>query len=115
MEFISVFDIFTDCFVYGSIAYWLGFLTIHLVLSLTSVIDENQTTEPDFYEQVKELLNPATEEIFQPQDEQPCFETMTLRELKTHIKVNHLHQEIKNSIGKTVSNARKHELITALS
>ncbi|NJK58790.1 MAG: hypothetical protein HC939_23825 [Pleurocapsa sp. SU_5_0] len=43
------------------------------------------------------------------------FNSMTIRELRTHIKENKLHQKIRDRLGKTVSNACKHELIEALS
>lgn len=69
-----------------------------------------ESVDTDFYSQVKDLLDPSTEDVFEP-----IFESMTLRELRTHIKENKLHQKIQDRLGKTVSNACKHELIEALS
>lgn len=42
---------------------------------------------------------------------------MTIRELRSYIKENHFHlqQQVRDCIGKTVSNARKYEFIKALS
>lgn len=114
MDFTTAFDLFIDCYVYGSITYVLLLFIIHLTASFLSLVDEYQATKPDFYNQVKELLNPATEEVFEPSQD-PYFDTMTLRELRAHIKENHLQQHIRDYLGKTVSNARKHELIEALS
>ena len=43
------------------------------------------------------------------------FELMTIRELRTYIKENKLHQQVRDRLDKTVSNARKYELVQALS
>ena len=111
MDFTTAFDLFIDCYAYGSIAYVSILLIIHLILSL---VDEYEATDNEFYDQVKELLNPSTEAVFEL-NQHPCFDTMTLRELRAHIKENDLQQHIRQSLGKTVSNARKSELIEALS
>lgn len=56
---IDAFDVFTDCFVYGSIAYLIMITAIGLVLGLCDIIEEYQAAKkgsaPDFYDQVKEL------------------------------------------------------------
>ena len=114
MDFNTAFDLFIDCYAYGSIAYISLLLIIHLILSFLSLVDEYQATDNEFYDQVKELLNPATEEVFELHTF-PCFDTMTIRELRAHIKENHLQQHVRDCLGKTVSNARKSELIQALS
>jgi hypothetical protein len=60
---VDAFDIFADCFVYASIAYLIMVTVIELVLALLSIIDEhqlsNKSSDSDFYDQVKELLNPS--------------------------------------------------------
>ena len=113
-SFTNTFDLFTSCYVYGCLSYILILFLLHLYHSLLidcQVLDRLiESVEPDFYTQVKDLLNPATEEVLKP-----TFESMTLRELRTHIKENKLHQHIRDNLGKTVSNACKHELIEALS
>ena len=114
MDFNTAFDLFIDCYVYGSIAYISLLFIINLILSFLSLVDEYQATDSEFYDQVKELLNPATEEVFEP-SQNPYFDTMTLRELRAHIKENDLQQHVRDCLGKTVSNARKSELIQALS
>lgn len=118
MDFINAYDLFTDCYVYGSITYVLSLFTIQLILSFLALVNESQLTkqtiEPDFYEQVKELLNPPTEAVLEL-DVQPSLDCMTIRELRSYIKENHLQQQVHNCLGKTVSNARKQELIEALS
>ena len=154
--FVNAFDLFADCFVYGSVAYIISLFTISLALAFVALIDEHQAlkqaaeqdsdrrlkelkelfnspllnsslesspatnadryqaTEPDFYQQVKELLNPCTEQILDV-DSNLSFAQMTLRELRQYIKDNQLQQHIRLSLGKTVSNARKLELVRALS
>ncbi|NJK58786.1 MAG: hypothetical protein HC939_23805 [Pleurocapsa sp. SU_5_0] len=63
----------------------------------------------------KDLLNPATEPVMAAMElKKTDFEIMTIRELRTHIKENQLQQHIRASMGKTVSNARKSELIASL-
>jgi len=110
-SFIQAFDLFASCYVYGCLSYISILFIIHLYYSLFSVDNKhNQAAESDFYEQVKELLNPATEEVLETD-----FTLMTLRQLRTHIKENQLHEQIRQSVGKTVSNACKQELIEALS
>ena len=110
-SFIQAFDLFANCYVYGCISYISILFIIHLYFSLFADTNEhNQAVEPDFYEQVKELLSPATEPVLETD-----FTLMTLRQLRTHIKENQLHQQIRQSVGKTVSNACKQELIKALS
>jgi hypothetical protein len=73
---IDAFDIFADCFVYGSIAYLTVITLIELVLALLELINEHQqeksSSDSDFYDQVKELLNPS---------ESDNLTTMTIREL----------------------------------
>ena len=116
-SFVDAFDLFADCYVYGCVIYLLGLFIYHLSCSFLALVDEchHQTeTKPDLYQQVKELLNPATEEILEL-DVQPSFDNMTIRELRSYIKENHLQQQVRDCLGKTVSNARKYELIKALS
>jgi hypothetical protein len=73
---VDAFDIFTDCFVYGSIAYLTVITLIELALALLEIIDDahlsKNSSDSDFYDQVKELLNPS---------ESDDFTTMTIREL----------------------------------
>lgn len=111
---VQAFDFIASCYIYGCIAY-LGLLFgLHLYSSLLIAIDAQSQGTYDFYEQVKVLLNPATEPVMAMELEPTNFETMTTRELRTHIKENHLQQYIRVSIGKTVSNARKSQLIASL-
>jgi hypothetical protein len=106
---VDAFDIFTDCFVYCSIAYLIIITAIELVLALLSIVDEHQlskkSSDSDFYDQVKELLNPSESDV---------FTTMTIRELRDYIRENQLHDRIYNHLGKSVSKACKHELLAAL-
>ena len=110
MEISNIFDLFINCYVYGSLTYLTIRLLVHLALSLLALADQSQETEPDFYNQVKELLNPSTEQVLEHD-----FTLMTIREIRTHIKEKQLHQHIRESVGKTVSKASKQELIEALS
>lgn len=86
-SFINAFDLFTDCFVYSSIIYVFSLFIIQLILSFLALVNEYQiakpNTKPDFYEQVKELLNPATETVLEL-NVQPSFDNMTIRELRSH-------------------------------
>jgi hypothetical protein len=41
-SFVDAFDIFADCFVYGSIAYLITIIVVNLVLALLEIIDEHQ-------------------------------------------------------------------------
>ena len=84
MDLTNAFALFINCYVYGSIAYLSTRLLIHLSLCFLSLVDEYQATEPDFDNQVKDLLNPSTEAVLEL-DPTPSFDTMTLRELRTHI------------------------------
>jgi hypothetical protein len=83
---VDAFDIFTDCFVYGSIAYLAAITVIELVLALLEIIDEHQlsknSSDSDFYDQVKELLSPS---------ESNDFTAMTIRELRDYIREKQLH------------------------
>ncbi|MBW4533698.1 MAG: hypothetical protein KME09_07140 [Pleurocapsa minor HA4230-MV1] len=113
-SFINIFDFFVSCYVYGCLTYILLLFSVQLYHSLLidcEALDRSiESVDTDFYSQVKDLLDPSTEDVFEP-----IFESMTLRELRTHIKENKLHQKIQDRLGKTVSNACKHELIEALS
>ncbi|MEL6929711.1 MAG: hypothetical protein AAFO95_13865 [Cyanobacteria bacterium J06600_6] len=109
-SFIHVFNLFANCYVYVCISYISVLFVIHLYYSLFTDNNEyNLAVEVDFYKQVKELLNPPTGPVLETD-----FKSMTLRQLRTHIKENQLHQQIRESVGKTVSNACKKELIEAL-
>lgn len=118
--FTNAFDLFASCYVYGCLTYVAVLFILHVYCSLSASDNtENQTEqviEPDFYSQVKDLLNPATEEILTTDflSSEPLFEMMTLRELRAHIKDNQLHDVIRDRLGKTVSNACKPELIATL-
>ena len=121
MNYILAFDLFSDCYVYVSIAYIFFSVTTQLILSFLSLIDESnlnsktETDGADFYEQVKELLDFSSEDFaFEPLT-QPLFERMTIRELRSFIREHNLQEYINSCLGKTVSNARKHELVKVLS
>jgi hypothetical protein len=83
---VDAFDIFTDCFVYSFIAYLAAITVIELILALLEIIDEHQlsknSSDSDFYDQVKELLSPS---------ESDDFTAMTIRELRDYIRENQLH------------------------
>lgn len=120
MNYISLtnaFDLFISCYIYGCLSYVLILFLLHLYYSL--LIDcptldlSTESFEADFYTQVKDLLHPAPESIQEPV--LVSFESMTIRELRTYIKENKLHQQVRGRINKTVSQACKHELIQALS
>jgi hypothetical protein len=106
---VDAFDIFTDCFVYGSIAYLTVITLIKLVLALLEIIADahlsKNSSDSDFYDQVKELLNPS---------ESNDFTAMTIRELRDYIRENQLHDRFNNHLDKSVSKACKHKLIAAL-
>ncbi len=120
MSLINAFDLLSSCYVYGCIVYISVLFVFHVYCSLS--VSENaedraaKATEPDFYTQVKDLVNPATEPIFATNilQSQPSFGSMTIKELRTYIKDNQLQKKVDNSIGKAVFNARKHELICTL-
>ncbi|NJK58943.1 MAG: hypothetical protein HC939_24710 [Pleurocapsa sp. SU_5_0] len=81
----------TNHYVYGCLTYILLLFSVQLYNSLLidcEALDRSiESVDTDFYSQVKDLLNPSTEDVFEP-----TFESMTLRELRTHIKENKLHQ-----------------------
>jgi hypothetical protein len=107
-SFVNTFDLFADCYVYGCVAYVIVLFTYHLFCSFLNIVDERklaQPTAPDFYQQVQELFNPSTT---------PNFEIMTIRELRAYIKEHRLHKSVQDTIGKSVTDARKSELIASL-
>ena len=69
---IDAFDVLTDLYVYASIAYILILLVKQLILSFLAIIDEYQADKSDFYQQVKNLLNPSTELILDPVIDTPA-------------------------------------------
>ena len=62
----SAFDALTDLYVYVSIAYIFVLAIGHLILSFLAIIDDYKADKSDFYQQVKDLLNPSTELILDP-------------------------------------------------
>ena len=94
----DTFNFFTSCYVYGCLTYitLLFLLHVHhsLFISSNSSNRANESFEPDFYTQVKDLLNPASESILEPV--YVNFELMTIRELRTYIKENQLHQQVRD-------------------
>ena len=68
-SFINAFDLFANCYVYGCLTYIAVLFSLHLYQSL--LIDYQsrnrfiESVEPDFYSQVKDLLNPSTEYVFE--------------------------------------------------
>ena len=116
-SFINIFDFLASCYVYGCLTYILLLFSVELYNSLLvdcKALDRSiESVDTDFYSQVKDLLNPSTESILEPVIVN--FELMTIRELRTYIKQNQLHKHVRDRLGKTVSNACKHELIEALS
>ena len=127
-EFLTnAFDVFASCYVYSClICILLLFLEqTHLTLSNNSCWQQNelnQSDQSDFYNQVKQLLNPIEELNLVDLDNnkeftqanQACFKSLTIRELRAHIKENQLHSVIRNRLGKSVSVAKKFELIACL-
>ena len=113
----DAFDIFANCYVYGCLTYILVLFSLHLYCSLSVNYEAsnkaNEFAEFDFYTQVKDLLNPAIEPTLEPMLIND-FSSMTIRELRFYIKENKLHRSIRDRLNKTVSNARKDELINAL-
>lgn len=100
------FDIFVELYIFSAIALVLLSLIAHLFSSLLNIIDEVRTpVNSDFYEQVKELLAPSKAANFQ---------SFTIRELRSYIRDNELHSEVRNCLGKSVSKARHFELVAAL-
>ncbi|NJK58934.1 MAG: hypothetical protein HC939_24665 [Pleurocapsa sp. SU_5_0] len=80
----------------------------HQLIIDKPLVEEHQQaklTQPDFYQQVKDAFNLDTE---------PDFQGMTIRELRAHIKNNQLQEQIRASLGKSVSDARQGELIASL-
>jgi hypothetical protein len=77
-SFINIFDFFASCYVCGCLTYILLLFSVRLYHSL--LIDcqpgdrSIESVDTDFYSQVKNLLNPSTEDVFKP-----TFESMTLR------------------------------------
>ena len=113
---ISTFDLFASCYIYGCLTYVAILFLLHVHRSLSVPPDQaNESFEPDFSTQVqvKDIFDPASESILEPV--YVNFEVMTIRELRTYIKENQLHQQVRDCLNKTVSNARKDELIIALS
>lgn len=103
---IVSFDVFVKLYVFGAIALVLLSLIAHLFSSLLNVIDEVKTpVNGDFTEQVTELLAPS---------KAPDFQTFTIRELRSYIRDNELHSNVRDRLGKSVSKARHFELVAAL-
>ena len=129
-EFLTnAFDVFASCYVYGClICILLLFLEqTHLTLSNNSCWQQNelnQSDQSDFYNQVKQLLNPIEELNLVDLDESDNneftqaysagFKSLTIRELRAHIKENQLHSVIRDRLGKSVSVAKKFELVACL-
>jgi hypothetical protein len=119
MNYISLndaFNLFASCYIYSCLTYILLLFLAHLADSFLALRSVEKAAKSDFHSQVKELLNPATEAIIKPISHQlqPNFDSMTIRKLRAHIRDNQLQRQIHDSIGKTVSNASKYELIKAL-
>ena len=97
-SFISIFDFFVSCYVYGCLTYILILFLLHTYYSLSvdyQALDRSiESPEPDFYTQVKDLFNPVSESILEPVSVN--FDSMTIRELRTHIKENKLHQQVRD-------------------
>lgn len=84
----------------------------HAIATLKTVAKSKKVLvdrEADFYTQVKDLLNPPSEQVFEPN-----FERMTIRQLRCHIRSQQLQSTVRDVLGKTVSNARKSELAQVL-
>ena len=66
-SFTSAFDFFASCYVYGCLTYIAILFSLHLYHSLLidcQALDRSiESVEADFYTQVKDLLNPATEPV----------------------------------------------------
>jgi len=64
------FDLITDCYVYASLIYIFGLFLFNLLFAFVSLVDDYRTakaevktvSKSDFYEQVKELMNPIAED-----------------------------------------------------
>lgn len=100
------FDIFVNLYIFGALTLVLLSLAAHLFSSLLNIIDDvKNPVNSDFYEQVKELLTPSSA---------PDFQSFTIRELRSYIRENELHSDVRNRLGKSVSKARHFELVDAL-
>ena len=84
-SFSHFFDIFTTCYVYGSIGYILILLVSGLTQSFLALVDEEQERKTDFYQEIEELFNSSEDSDFEPSP-QPAFEAMTIRELRSFVK-----------------------------
>ncbi len=113
---ITALDYFINGFVVVSALAFCLLLLFELTLSFLDCLEQYSSVSDEFYQQTKALHNPATELITELDEvESPSFELMTIRELRDYIRSHNLHHRVHNSTGgKSVSNARKHELIKAL-
>ena len=117
----DAFNLFATCYVYGCLALVLLLFIGQAYFDLFLLFQSTQTSKAigsDFYSQVKELFDSTEEELdrsmSKPQTFDEGFETLTIRELRSYIKDNQLHQLVRDRIGSSVSNARKAELIACL-
>ncbi|HHP7229468.1 MAG TPA: hypothetical protein ACFCUY_01255 [Xenococcaceae cyanobacterium] len=113
---ITALDYFINGFVVVSALSFCLLLLFELTLSFIDCLEQYSSVSDNFYQQSLALLNPATEPIIELDEvESPSFELMTIRELRDYIRSHNLHHKVHNSTGgKSVSNARKYELIQAL-
>ena len=106
-------DFLITCYMYGWLAYFFLLFLAQTHSTLLSCHCSESLTQPDFYTEVKELLDP-TEELVLESNQTPYFASLTIRELRTYIKDNQLHYKVRGRLGKSVSNARKSELVACL-
>ncbi|WP_036489137.1 hypothetical protein [Myxosarcina sp. GI1] len=109
---ITALDYFINGFIIVSAFTFGGLFVFELTLSFLDCLEQYSTVSDEFYQQTKALLNPTTEPLVEP--ELPSLDLMTIRELRSFIRNNNLHHRVHNFTGKSVSNARKSELIQAL-
>lgn len=106
-------DFLITCYMYGCLAYFLLLFLAQTYSTLSSCHCSKSLTKPDFYTEVKELLNP-TEELVLESNQTPYFASLTIRELRAYIKENQLHYLVRDRFNKSVSVARKSELVACL-
>ena len=109
----NLIDFSIVCYMYGCLTCFLLLFLAQTHSTLSVCHYSNSTTQPNFYTEVKELLNPTEELVLEPSPT-PYFASFTIRELRTYIKDNQLHYKVRDRLDKSVSNARKSELVACL-
>lgn len=88
-----------------ALAYYYGAITYVIHLFVCHVVDSWNPSKDAVLQSSQQPLESFTSSL---------TSDITIRQLRTYIRVNKLHSLVSASAGKSVSNCSKHELILAL-